>query len=97
MKTERTIILLIIILIIFCIKLMFFDIDSFQRLESCSHEECKCDDLKAKGDIKLVNEVETEYYQLNAVVDEKLPVKNMQTCILNYTSSLSKTFFLYLF
>ena len=92
MKFEKIIIFLTIILIIFCLKLMFSDINLLKSLSTCNKPKCECNERIKSLDINQAKEDYSEHYEQLEIVDVNLPKKILQTCVLNYTTSLSMYF-----
>jgi hypothetical protein len=99
MKLERLILISTLVLVLFCLKLIFFDFESIQKLTNCNVKECNCDSTVKKIllDVSIPQEVtnpledysEHYYDQFAEIKSENSINKNLQMCFLNYTS-LSK-------
>ena len=93
MKSDRLILFVTLLVIIFCLKLMFFDFDTIQKLTTCSLKECNCNDVKFKLEIDQNQEDYTEHYydQFEDIKGHTSLNKNFQMCFLNY-SNLGKNY-----
>ena len=105
MKLERFILIFTLVLVVFCLKLIFFDFESIQKLTNCNVKDCNCDSTVKKNslDVSKTQDVskpqeagnsledysEHYYDQFAEIKPENSINKNLQMCFLNYTS-LSK-------